>query len=88
MRLAELEVSFIELSIPLLQSAMAMPQAILELTDVHLIIDCVDRFTEAIPVSCIPFADVSFIATHTHDLSFPDAAHFSVNHLAFISTVF
>ena len=88
MRIAELEVSLIELFILTLKSTMAMPQAILELADVHKIIDRVDRFTEAIPESCFPLADVSLIATHTHDLSFPDAAHFSVNHLAFISIVF
>ena len=83
--LIELEVSFIRVFIALLHYAMAMPQAILELTNVDLILRFVDTFTEAIADSCFPFADISLTAIHTHVRYFPEAVHFFVNHFAFIS---
>ena len=88
MPLAEFEVSLIREFIIILHSTMAMPQAILELTNVDSIVACVDIFTEAIPDSSFKFADVSFIKFHTLERYLPDAVHSSVNNLAFISLVF
>ena len=61
MPLAEFEVSLIREFIIILHSTMAMPQAILELTNVDSIVACVDIFTDAIPDSCFPFAEVTFL---------------------------
>ena len=63
--LAEFEVSFIRGSITIFHSAMAMPQAILKLTNVDNFLFHVDRFTEAVPDSGFPFALVSYLAVCT-----------------------
>ena len=62
--LAELVVSFVVGFIALLHSAMAMLQAIFELTNVDSSLGCIDIFTEAIPNTCYPFAGVSVLAVH------------------------
>ena len=63
--LAELVVSFVVGSIALPHSAMAMLQAILELTHVDSFLDRVNIFTKAMPDSCFPFTGVSILAVRT-----------------------
>ena len=58
--LAEFKVSFIHVFIMKLDSAFAMPQAILELTDVDNIRNLVDLFTEAMLDSCFKLTNVGF----------------------------
>ena len=60
MALAEFKVSFIHVFIMKLDSAFAMPQAILELTDVDNIRNLVDLFTEAMLDSCFKLTNVGF----------------------------
>ena len=62
--LAELEASFVVGSIALLHSAMAMLQAIFELSNVNSSLGCIDIFTEAMPNTCFPFAGVGVLAVH------------------------
>ena len=83
--LVKLEVSFIRVFIASLRSAMAMPQAILELTNVDIILDFVDIFKEAIPDSCFKFTDVSSLKFYTLERLLPDAVHSSISHLTLIS---